>query len=279
VVTKSKVSSDSWAEAQALDRNLGRAAECEPPVPWNQGLAAQGCAGIHMTGRDLDSPQAPLRGDRPFVAKTPLQWRRLREGFRLQFTAFDASYLERLQGGDARTAQHFTAYFGELIQLKLRSRLRSREAIEDVRQETFVRVLALVRTKDGVRQPERLGALVNSVCNHVLMEYYRSHRGTDSNIDEQPEGALIAAGVSVSGLVEVDDAARTVRKILGDLSERDRRLLQSVLLEERDKDEVCAELGLSRDHLRVLVHRAKQAFKSYYAKRQRETKDETKERL
>jgi RNA polymerase sigma-70 factor (ECF subfamily) len=273
VVTKSQVSSDSWAEAQAFDRDPGRAAECEPPVPWNQGLAAQGCVGAHAIGKDLDSPQAALRWDRPLVAKTPLQWRRLREGFRLQFTAFDASYLERLQGGDARTAQHFTAYFSELIQLKLRSRLRSREAIEDVRQETFVRVLALVRTKDGVRQPERLGALVNSVCNHVLMEYYRTHRGTDSNIDEQPEGALIAAGVSTSGLVEVDDAARTVRKILGDLSERDRRLLQSVLLEERDKDEVCAELGLSRDHLRVLVHRAKQAFKSYYAKRLRETRE------
>jgi RNA polymerase sigma-70 factor, ECF subfamily len=251
----------------------GRAAERELRAPWNQGLAAQGSVGVRVIGRDPDGLQAALRWDRPLVAKTPLQWRKLREGVRLQFTAFDASYLERLQRGDARTAQHFTAYFSELIQLKLRSRLRSREAIEDVRQETFVRVLALVRTKDGVRQPERLGALVNSVCNHVLMEYYRTHRGTDSSIDEQPEGALIAAGVSASGLLEVDDAARTVRKILGDLSERDRRLLQSVLLEERDKDEVCAEFGLSRDHLRVLVHRAKQSFKSCYAKRLRETKE------
>jgi RNA polymerase sigma-70 factor (ECF subfamily) len=237
VVTNSQASSESWAEAET------------------------------------DRLQAALRRYRPFGAKTPLQWRKPREGCRLQFTAFDVAYLERLQDGDPRTAQHFTAYFSELIQLKLRSRLRSKEAIEDVRQETFVRVLGLVRAKDGVRQPERLGALVNSVCNHVLMEYYRTHRATDSNIDEQPEGALIAAGVSASGLLEVDDAARTVRKILGDLSERDRRLLQSVLLEERDKDEVCAELGLSRDHLRVLVHRAKQSFKSYYAKRLRETKE------
>jgi RNA polymerase sigma-70 factor, ECF subfamily len=37
-----------------------------------------------------------------------------------------------------------------------------------------------------------------------------------------------------------------------------------VLLEDRDKDEVCAELGVSRDYLRVLVHRAKQSFKSFY---------------
>jgi RNA polymerase sigma-70 factor (ECF subfamily) len=184
----------------------------------------------------------------------------------LQFTAFDAPYLERLRQGDAHTAQHFTAYFSELIGLKLRSRLRSREAIDDVRQETFVRVLELVRTQDGVRHPERLGPLVNSVCNNVLMEYYRAHRGTDSKIDEQPEGALIAGGISVAGLAEVDEARRIVRRILADLSERDRHLLQSVLLEERDKDEVCAELGLSRDYLRVLVHRAKQSFKSFYRK-------------
>jgi RNA polymerase sigma-70 factor (ECF subfamily) len=43
------------------------------------------------------------------------------------------------------------------------------------------------------------------------------------------------------------------------------------LLEERDKDEVCTELGLSREYLRVLVHRAKRSFKSFYLKRFGET--------
>jgi len=189
----------------------------------------------------------------------------------LQFIAFDAPYLERLQRGDAGTERHFAAYFGELIQLKLRSRLSSKEAVEDVRQETFVRVLTLVRAKDGIRQPERLGALVNSVCNHVLLEHYRSQRAMDSSLDEEPERAFIDERISVSGLFEVDETEQAVRKILGDLPERDRRLLQAVLLEERDKDEVCAELGLSRDYLRVLVHRAKQSFKSWYLKRLGET--------
>jgi len=189
----------------------------------------------------------------------------------LQFTAFDAPYLERLQCGDAGTEQHFASYFGELIRLKLRSRLSSKEAVEDVRQETFVRVLALVRAKDGVRQPERLGALVNSVCNHVLLEHYRSHRKMESSLDEEPERVFADERMNVSGLFEVDETERVVRKILGDLPERDRRLLQAVLLDERDKDEVCAELGLSRDYLRVLVHRAKQAFKSSYLKRLGET--------
>jgi len=54
----------------------------------------------------------------------------------LQFQAFDESYVERLRSGDFRPRQHFVAYFSELNQLKLRSRLRTPQAIEDVRQET-----------------------------------------------------------------------------------------------------------------------------------------------
>jgi RNA polymerase sigma-70 factor (ECF subfamily) len=184
----------------------------------------------------------------------------------LQFTAFDAIYLERLQRGDAATEQHFAAYFGELIKLKLRSRLSPKEAVEDVRQETFVRVLALVRANE-IRDPGRLGALVNSVCNNVLLEYYRARGRTGSSIDEVPEHSFVSQEASGQGLLEIREAQQLVRKILTDLPERDRRLLRSVLLEERDKDEVCAELGLSREYLRVLVHRAKRSFKSFYLKR------------
>jgi RNA polymerase sigma-70 factor (ECF subfamily) len=191
----------------------------------------------------------------------------------MQFVEFDAPYLERLQRGDTHIEDHFVSYFGELIRLKLRARLSSKEAIEDVTQETFARVLALVRAKDGVRQPERLGALVNSVCNHVLLEHYRSHRRMDSSLDEETVQSFADERLSVSGLVAVDETERAVRRILGELSERDRRLLQSVLLEERDKDEVCTELGLSREYLRVLVHRAKVSFKSWYLKRSSESQD------
>jgi RNA polymerase sigma-70 factor, ECF subfamily len=185
----------------------------------------------------------------------------------LQFFAFDAAYLERLRSGDARTEEHFVSYFGELIQLKLRSRLNSREAIEDVRQETFVRVLVLVRSPNGLREPDRLGAFVNSVCNHVLLEHYRSKNKTESFLDSEAEATLVNHDPSALSLLETKDAQRIVHQILKELTDRDRMLLQSVLLEERDKDEVCKQFGITRDYLRVLVHRAKQSFKSFYISR------------
>jgi RNA polymerase sigma-70 factor (ECF subfamily) len=184
----------------------------------------------------------------------------------LQLVAFDALYLERLQRGDPHTQRQFVAYFSELIQLKLRSRVSAPEAIEDVRQETFLRVLALVRAPDGIRQPERLGALVNSVCNNVLLEYYRSKSRVHAQLEDAPESAVTADEISGLDLLRAREAERVVRTILAELPERDRRLLKAVLLEERDKDEVCAEFGLTRDYLRVLLHRAKNTFKSLYRK-------------
>jgi RNA polymerase sigma-70 factor, ECF subfamily len=183
----------------------------------------------------------------------------------LQFQAFDAPYVERLRSGDFRTQEHFVAYFSELIQLKLRARLRSPQAIEDVRQETFVRVFAALRSPGGVRQPERLGAFVNSICNNVLLEHYRSSSRSDS-LDDEPQNELPDPVMDVLGAVAAKQMEEKVREILDEMPERDRRILREVFLEERDKDEVCRDFGVDRDYLRVLVHRAKQSFKSLYLK-------------
>lgn len=183
----------------------------------------------------------------------------------MQFETFDASYVDRLRAGDFRTQEHFVAYFSELIQLKLRSRLRAPQAIEDVRQETFVRVFAALRSSGGIRQPDRLGAFVNSICNNVLLEHYRDSTRT-SSIEDQEEPDVIDNKTDILRTVAAKQMEGKVREILEHMSERDRRLIREVFLEERDKDAVCREFGVDRDYLRVLLHRAKQSFKSLYLK-------------
>ena len=182
----------------------------------------------------------------------------------MQLQSFDESYVERLQAGDFRTQEHFVAYFSELIQLKLRSRLHSPQAIEDVRQETFTRVFAALRG-GKIRQPDRLGAFVNSMCNNVLLEHYRAS-SRDSSLDDEEQQDFPATNVDVLGAVAAKQMGEKIREILDEMPERDRRLLREVFLEERDKDEVCRNFGVDREYLRVLLHRAKQSFKSLYLK-------------
>jgi RNA polymerase sigma-70 factor (ECF subfamily) len=119
-----------------------------------------------------------------------------------------------------------------------------------------------------IRYPERLGPLVCRVCDNVLKEHYRNGaRSGASHDEEEGEAVLMAADGDMLDAVEADEIKRLVWDILDELSERERRLLQWVLLEERDRTEVCSQLGVSPNHLRVLVHRAKQSFKRFYASR------------
>jgi RNA polymerase sigma-70 factor, ECF subfamily len=184
----------------------------------------------------------------------------------VDFQAFDSAYVERLRAGDRATEDHFIAYFGELIDLKLRSRLASRQAIEDVKQETFARCLQLLRSAGGVRNAERLGPLVNSICNHVLSEHFRTNSRTEA-LDDQPADRFIAHEPDALTRVITDDTRRMVRQVLEKLPKRDQTILRAVFLEEREKDDLCREIGVTRDYIRVLLHRAKQSFREVYMER------------
>ena len=176
---------------------------------------------------------------------------------------FDRAYIDRLAAGDRETEEHFTRYFGDLLTIKLRTRLRSASLVEDVKQETFVRVLTAVRQKRGIDSAEGFGAFVNSVCNHVLFETYRAQtRVAPLEDDAVPEVADTKTDSETS--VVVAEEREHVREVLKLLPEKERELLRWLFFDECDKDEICRRLGVDRDYLRVLLHRAKQRFRAAY---------------
>ena len=99
----------------------------------------------------------------------------------------------------------------------------------------------------------------------MLREHYRA-TSRDSSLEDEPEGDFPDPVVDVLGAVAARQMEVKVREILNEMSDRDRRILRAVFLEELDKDDVCREFGVDRDYLRVLLHRAKQSFKSLYLK-------------
>ena len=181
----------------------------------------------------------------------------------MEFQTFDATYLDKLRRRDEVTEQHFVSYFTELISLKLRSRLQSPQAIQDVTQETFARIFILLREEGGVRQAERLGALVNSICNNVLFEHYRSGKRAET-LEETVAANLLDRQPDALRQAISQETRTAVHTVLEALADRDRTVLRSLFVEERDKDVVCKELGIDREYMRVLVHRAKKAFREQY---------------
>jgi RNA polymerase sigma-70 factor (ECF subfamily) len=181
---------------------------------------------------------------------------------RLPFHQFDQAYIDRLVAEDPETERHFTRYFGDLMTLKLRSRLRSPASIEDAKQETFVRVLTSLKRKRSLATPETLGAFVNSVCNNVVFELYRSGERSVPLPDDYDEADRRGPGADSAMLA--GEQQMLVKTALEGLPQKDQELLRWLFFDERDKDEICRELNIDRDYLRVLLHRAKGRFRERF---------------
>ncbi len=155
-------------------------------------------------------------------------------------------------------------HFTNVIRMSLRYRLRSWELIEDIRQETFLRVLNFLRSDRSLDHPERLGAYVHSVCINVMMEHLRAstrHPPMPEDAHNVADGRMNSEGSLVSR-----ERKDLVRDVLAELGEKDQQILRAVFLEELDKAEICKRFEVDRDYLRVLVHRAKIRFREAFDK-------------
>src|SRR5436305_4491737 len=180
----------------------------------------------------------------------------------LDFHQFTESYLHGLRAQDVTTEAHFVSYFSRILQSKLRRRLACPEHIKDVQQETLLRAWAAVRAEGGIRQPERFGAFVSSVCNNILRESYRSRARIKPLDDLQRDPT--DQSLTPDGMLLAEETKLRVQRVLAKLPGKDQKILRAVFFEQRDKNEVCMELGVSREYLRVLLHRAKQQFVAEY---------------
>lgn len=184
----------------------------------------------------------------------------------MELFAFDTEYVERLRAGDPATEAHFVAYFNQLLRILLRARMLPPDKVEDVTQETFRRVLVAVRSEGAIRQPERFGAFVNSICKNALHERERAGKRTDPLDDahyDLPDRTPDAHATLVT-----QESREQVRRILAGLPAKDRDLLRELFFLEKDKDEICRERNVDREYLRVLLHRAKTRFRLEFMSRE-----------
>jgi RNA polymerase sigma-70 factor (ECF subfamily) len=129
--------------------------------------------------------------------------------------------------------------------------------VDDIAQETLTRFLRSAE-EGKIRNPEGMGAFLNGICKNVIHEYRRRlWRETPYDSELRPERSTAPAA-------ELLDLQGAIDAGLRQLSARDRKILQEFFLEERSKEEICRELGLSDGQFRVILFRAKSRFRQIY---------------
>lgn len=173
----------------------------------------------------------------------------------MEFLSFDASYLERLAAGDPETERHFSEYFSELILIKLRAREYARGVIDEIRQETFLRVLQAIR-RQGIPEPEHIGSFVNEICNAVELKF-------------GPSGSRFADALPDSGqdLITRKEAALEVRSILSKMPPQKRQVLSTVFMEGRPYEDVYMQFEESAQLRKVVGQRRRRVVEQKRAER------------
>jgi DNA-directed RNA polymerase specialized sigma24 family protein len=165
---------------------------------------------------------------------------------------FDADFLARLKQRDPATCTWFIFTFTPILEAMLRYKLRDHAAIEDVRSETFCRVLELV-DGDRVREPERFGGFVRGVCSRVTQEAIR-RIGPGAPLPENfepPDRQPI-----IDQLLEHKELLVLVRNGLRKLSPEDRKLIAESYLQGRAREQMAWDRNISVVGLNVRICRA-----------------------
>lgn len=172
---------------------------------------------------------------------------------------FNVDYVRRLRTGDPAAQDHFVSYFEPVVRVWLNKRVRSPQLRQDVSQDTFARIFSFLRSGGEIENPERLPSFVTAVARNTMREKFREDQPSAGQAfddltlrDEAPTADHV--------LIERERRQR-IREVLSSLPKRDGELLRRLFLDGTDREAICRELGVDRDYLRVLLHRAVNNFR------------------
>lgn len=148
-----------------------------------------------------------------------------------------------------------TIYFDFDADLRrfLRSRLSDPAAIDDVLQETYLRIH---RYSDSLRENNRLQSWVYQITRNALVDYYRRQR----EHVELPESLAMPDNSDDDNLA-AHELAGSMRRLIGCLPEKYQQALLLTEFEGLKQHELAAHLGLSLSGAKSRVQRAREKLK------------------
>jgi RNA polymerase sigma-70 factor, ECF subfamily len=172
--------------------------------------------------------------------------------------------VSRIRAGDRQAEAELVERYSRGVMIIIRREVRDTVDVEDLHQEGFRIVLEKIRRGD-VREPERLSGFVCGVARNLVIDYFRRAARQENNAEI--EEAVSIPHPSPDQLQELlrKEKADLVRQVLKEMSnERDIQALYRFYIADDDKEQICADLGLTSLHFNRVLHRARERFRELY---------------
>ena len=170
-----------------------------------------------------------------------------------------AELVGRIQGGETDGMEELYVLFSKGIRFYLCRQLGPQE-LDDKVHDTFVVVVQAIR-RGELRDPQRLMGFVRTIVRRQVAAHIdrvvhtrREQLDIESTVRiPDPNGNPEEAAI-------FHQRAELIRRVLNELSGRDREILTRFYLHEQSQDQICAEMALTETQFRLLKSRAKARF-------------------
>lgn len=146
----------------------------------------------------------------------------------------------------------------KLYRLALRITLDSAEA-EDIVQDTMIRVW---NKRDEWAQFNSIEAFCLTVARNLAID--RSQKSEAQNIELTTETQEMSDGSTPERQLERSEQMNLVRKLINELPEKQRTIIQLRDIEEKSYKEIADVMQLTEDQVKVTLFRARQRIKAKY---------------
>jgi RNA polymerase sigma-70 factor, ECF subfamily len=167
--------------------------------------------------------------------------------------------VDRIRSGEIDGMEELYQLFSRGIRYYLCRQLGPQE-LDDKVHDTFVVVVQAIR-RGELREPQRLMGFVRTIVRRQVAAHIdrvvhtrREQTELDSSVRvADPRGNPEEAAI-------FRQRTELLKRVLGELCDRDREILTRFYLHEQSQDQICAEMSLTGTQFRLLKSRAKARF-------------------
>jgi RNA polymerase sigma-70 factor (ECF subfamily) len=176
-------------------------------------------------------------------------------------------WMQRITAGDADAEAELVRRYKNGIAIIISRIVHDESVTEDLSQDTFRIALEKIR-KGDVREPERLSGFICGIARNVAIDHIRrkqraTHQEEIGNAEQIPDPQA-----DQFEQLWRKERAEIVRQTIKELKvERDREVLSRYYIAEEDKEQICADLGLTSQQFNSVIFRALKRYKELYLKR------------
>ncbi len=167
-----------------------------------------------------------------------------------------------IQQGDSAAEATLYEKFSARIYFLALSELHSKDDAEDVRAETFLRVIQALRA-GKLRSADSLPSFIVGFALNIIREHVRHKYKTDSLEDYEYD---VASEGSLEDVFLEAETSRALEQAVRKMKPREQQFLRLYYYEELSKEEISAQLGIKEDRLRLIKSRTLQSFREIYKK-------------